>query len=233
MTVKFSHYPFLEPANPLVGQLVRSRAESRSPGLGVRTSKAGCALEAWAAPCSLAVAATPYSACSSAPVTAGGLTPSLSPRALGALLPHRLHRASVAPPARPCVSTCPQDTGCLALNASAAIFAPRIPGPCRMPTRYPLRQRPIAGGGGSREPIGSEEASAHPSPAWDPPSRRLFAVLLRLLRVDCAWSSGTVLWSDLCLKLSALSPSLHKSRISRITTYFAFDFAGGNVVPLP
>lgn len=75
MTVQFSHYPFLEPANPSVGQSVRSRAESRSPGLGVRTSKAGCALEAWAAPCSLAVATTPYSACSSVPVTAGGLTP--------------------------------------------------------------------------------------------------------------------------------------------------------------
>ena len=144
---------------------MRSRAESRSRGLGIRTSKAGCALEAWAAPCSLAVAATPYSACSSDPVTAGGLTPRLSPRALGALLPHRLHRASVAPRARPCVSTCPQeDTGRLALNASAAIFVPRIPGPRRVPTRYPLRQRPIAGGGGSREPIGSEEAPAYPSP---------------------------------------------------------------------
>ena len=165
MTVKFSHYPFLEPATPSVGQSVRSRAESRSRGLGIRTSKAGCALEAWAAPCSLAVAATPYSACSSDPVTAGGLTPRLSPRALGALLPHRLHRASVAPRARPCVSTCPQeDTGRLALNASAAIFVPRIPGPRRVPTRYPLRQRPIAGGGGSREPIGSEEAPAYPSP---------------------------------------------------------------------
>ena len=98
-------------------------------------------------------------------VTAGGLTPRVSPRALGALLPHRLHRASVAPRARPCVSTCPQeDTGRLALNASAAIFVPRIPGPRRVQTRYPLRQRPIAGGGGSREPIGSEEAPAHPSP---------------------------------------------------------------------
>ena len=49
-------------------------------------------------------------------------------------------------------------------NASAAIFVPRIPGPRRVPTRYPLRQRPIAGGGGSREPIGSEEAPAYPSP---------------------------------------------------------------------
>lgn len=188
MTVQFLTLP-LSRTHPLQGSQC-SRAESALQALAARL-KEGCAQPGLPYAPRVRKLLPTYLFLSSRDVQADWPPPHPE---LCALLPHRLHRASAAPRGRRASPPARRRHGAPSPQRLSRHLRTLTPGPAVACRRgYPLRQRPIAGGVGPREPIGQRGRSSPPIP----PPQTLVAggcllFLLRMLRADRAWSSGTV-----------------------------------------